>query len=593
MKMRALLRKVKACVAGLFAAVLTFGAGTVWADDIDYLTDTGLRYSADRFAQYPKLIEFEDELYVFWEEMDDDSNKIRAMKYVNGQWEQVLVGSVDYFNISNMNYAFDPTMAVHNNQLFVAWEEQDESLEISSIRVKRLENGSWEPAEGADPGGIKKSPEDYDYASWPLLVTYGDDLYMFWQEYTNCDYSCDVYAAKYNDQTGEWDPLNGVNYLQTQLSNVNEFHAVEYMDNLYVAYTSYENDHYVLRLKAYNKDSKSWTGHILELYKNEPGIEAYEPRMVVHQGDLYIAWEEYYIDDYYGELRVFRIDGDGDDADSDYVDEDTGLNFQEDSGVFDVTLASFGDHLYAAWEEEGFDLVFTYTVRVKKYNGSTWEWVGGSDGAYGLQGFAESHDSYDPYLYAGSTGLYIAFDDPDSDADSSAIFVAQLASSAPSNAAPQALNVRITGIPLVGQTLTGEYNYFDADSDPEGESVFQWYMANEANGTRTAIPGATSEALVITQELLNKYLFFSVKPVAESGTATGTETESAAFGPVELLPGDANGDGIVTTADVLLIYRHLQGKAHLSPDVLEWLDLNGDEVVDEEDAAILINMYLG
>ena len=79
---------------------------------------------------------------------------------------------------------------------------------------------------------------------------------------------------------------------------------------------------------------------------------------------------------------------------------------------------------------------------------------------------------------------------------------------------PVARNVVITGIPEVGKTLTGNYDYFDINGDPEGESTFRWLRSDTENGEYTAIPGATGTTYTITEEDIDKYIKFEVTPVS-------------------------------------------------------------------------------
>ena len=80
---------------------------------------------------------------------------------------------------------------------------------------------------------------------------------------------------------------------------------------------------------------------------------------------------------------------------------------------------------------------------------------------------------------------------------------------------PVASNVVITGIPEVGKTLTGNYDYFDINGDPEGESTFRWLRSDTENGEYTAIPGATSKTYVVTEQDVGKWIKFEVTPVSQ------------------------------------------------------------------------------
>ena len=87
---------------------------------------------------------------------------------------------------------------------------------------------------------------------------------------------------------------------------------------------------------------------------------------------------------------------------------------------------------------------------------------------------------------------------------------------------PVAENVNISGTEEVFYTLTGNYTYSDANGDLEGNSIYQWYRADDANGTgKTAITGATNVSYDLTEEDEGKFLFFEITPAAQSGIEKG------------------------------------------------------------------------
>jgi hypothetical protein len=96
------------------------------------------------------------------------------------------------------------------------------------------------------------------------------------------------------------------------------------------------------------------------------------------------------------------------------------------------------------------------------------------------------------------------------------------------NQPPQALDVAITGSPEIGNTITGSYTYFDPEADPEEDSQYAWYRADDASGTgETLIQGASESQYTITVEDAAKYLAFEVTPVAEIGKSPGETVKSA------------------------------------------------------------------
>lgn len=93
------------------------------------------------------------------------------------------------------------------------------------------------------------------------------------------------------------------------------------------------------------------------------------------------------------------------------------------------------------------------------------------------------------------------------------------------NTAPTANNVTFSPAPSVNLQCTGVYSYNDVNNDPEGTSTFQWYRADDVNGTnKVAISGATNLTYTPSVTDAGKYIGFGVTPKAQTGTLlTGTE----------------------------------------------------------------------
>lgn len=94
------------------------------------------------------------------------------------------------------------------------------------------------------------------------------------------------------------------------------------------------------------------------------------------------------------------------------------------------------------------------------------------------------------------------------------------------NEAPKANSVTFTGSMYRGQLLTGSYLYSDLEDDQQGSTSFQWYRADNLTGPDVAITNATSTTYTLTLEDVGKYISFSVTPVAQTGTLTGTTSQS-------------------------------------------------------------------
>ena len=104
------------------------------------------------------------------------------------------------------------------------------------------------------------------------------------------------------------------------------------------------------------------------------------------------------------------------------------------------------------------------------------------------------------------------------------------------NATPTASSVTITGNLLVGQVLTGNYAYADAEGDAEGTSTYQWYRyITSSGGSKTAIVGATSRTYTLGDSDKYRYLSFEVTPVAATGTTTGASVGSARTNMIDVV----------------------------------------------------------
>ena len=106
------------------------------------------------------------------------------------------------------------------------------------------------------------------------------------------------------------------------------------------------------------------------------------------------------------------------------------------------------------------------------------------------------------------------------------------------NNPPRARVVRISGIPQVGQVLTGAYRYTDAEGDLQGASTFRWLRGREfcipvaCFFSEVPIPGAAAQTYTLVAADEGAGIRFEVTPVAQSGTSPGLAVTSDAVGPV-------------------------------------------------------------
>ena len=99
------------------------------------------------------------------------------------------------------------------------------------------------------------------------------------------------------------------------------------------------------------------------------------------------------------------------------------------------------------------------------------------------------------------------------------------------NTVPVAQNPLITGTPVIGQTLTATYTYFDADGDAEGATTFQWWRSEDVNKSVNVqvISGETSQTYLQTSSDYNHFLWCQITPVAATGASPGLTVETPSF----------------------------------------------------------------
>lgn len=102
------------------------------------------------------------------------------------------------------------------------------------------------------------------------------------------------------------------------------------------------------------------------------------------------------------------------------------------------------------------------------------------------------------------------------------------------NESPTASDVSISGIAWPGQTLIGSYTFADGDGHAEGNSSYQWYSSDSADGVFRPVPEATALLLELKDEDEGKFFKFSVTPVDSFGKSGDEALSEAAVGPVKI-----------------------------------------------------------
>lgn len=103
--------------------------------------------------------------------------------------------------------------------------------------------------------------------------------------------------------------------------------------------------------------------------------------------------------------------------------------------------------------------------------------------------------------------------------------------------------------------------------------------------TPTTLSTLYSGPITVTQAM-------TIKAIATKAEMLDSDVMSESYTVVHILKGDVNGDGYVTPADALYITKYMQGKLTLTNVQLQMLDMNNDSAVDNQDATIILQIYL-
>ena len=99
---------------------------------------------------------------------------------------------------------------------------------------------------------------------------------------------------------------------------------------------------------------------------------------------------------------------------------------------------------------------------------------------------------------------------------------------------PYVYNLYIDGMLRVGQEVTGQYTFLDPNADPEGESLYQWFISEDPDGINiTIIEDAESRDYLIQPEAYGKYLLFMILPVSATGDPSTGYPQTTISGLVE------------------------------------------------------------
>ncbi|MDR0832159.1 MAG: hypothetical protein LBM99_04620, partial [Bacillales bacterium] len=88
------------------------------------------------------------------------------------------------------------------------------------------------------------------------------------------------------------------------------------------------------------------------------------------------------------------------------------------------------------------------------------------------------------------------------------------------NSVPRVLGGSVVGTLSVGHTLTYSYNYYDSEGDVEALSEITWFTALNKNGLNKTVISEAGTSLLVTSDMVGKYVGFSVVPISVGTSQT-------------------------------------------------------------------------
>lgn len=113
------------------------------------------------------------------------------------------------------------------------------------------------------------------------------------------------------------------------------------------------------------------------------------------------------------------------------------------------------------------------------------------------------------------------------------------------NESPAATDLSVTNMseklgaePHVKGMLKAEYTFEDPDNDAEGDTKYQWYIADTADGEYTKLSGICTQTVILLDDYVGKYLKCEITPADVNGNKGEAVMTPATSAPVQATEGN-------------------------------------------------------
>jgi hypothetical protein len=184
--------------------------GTTWTK----LDTVGLNKDTSKSASEAKLCVYNNKVYAAWGEQNASNYNIRVSRYDGGTTWTFIDGNLTTgINYNNTQAANKPCMAVYDNALYVAWTEISSANNVYQMRVKKYDGTSWTSADNnlsLNLNTANRAERDISFVS-----NNNNKLYLSWFEYDSA-WKASLVTKEYNGSSWETVP-------DASTPNVNKF----------------------------------------------------------------------------------------------------------------------------------------------------------------------------------------------------------------------------------------------------------------------------------------------------------------------------------------------------------------------------------
>jgi len=279
--------------------------GSSWSLVENYSAGDGrttINYGITDNAQEVDLMVYNGYLYATWAEVANAGQfNIRASRFDGTLWTSVDGGGMYGLNYNTSKFAGNPRFAVHNNQLYLTWEEVADANFVKQVRVRRYDGASvWTFVDGNASAGL-----NYDsskHALTPVMVSYHNYLYLIWSEpyeETHYDYG-DINIIRVRKYDGtSWSFVDGggisTGWNLNILDPANNAECLVYHNLLFVTWNEADDVNLLGQVRCVQYDGTTKTfvdGNGAKGINQNVERDAQSPTLIDYNGDLYAAWSE-------------------------------------------------------------------------------------------------------------------------------------------------------------------------------------------------------------------------------------------------------------------------------------------------------------